>query len=482
MPGPDMRGMRILLAARLSQKGDGQTGLETQDIVFRQWAEAQGATIVHVAEDRKSGTSAPWERKNLRPWVIEPHLMRLYDAVGAFKLDRLSRGDDETITRIEGWARENHKWLITAENLYYPCEGADSIRWDLMKRLAHQEWLGYSEKYRRMHKYLRDNGFFAHGNIPNGYRLAIVSGTEHKTLEPDPVTAPFIVEAVDRYLGGDSFRAVCAWLDSAGTKPRGADRWYPRTLQRLFRRSILTGRLTDSKGRTTLRFEPLISAEKWQALQATMGGRARGGRGIRDAALLSGIAVCATCERNMAYHISRRRRNDGSEYRVDYYRCYGSDRDRSTCRNMVRADELEMSVDWHLTEGEEHAAMELVEVATIPGDGRHEEIAEIDRGIRELDLDDPDYRPKHDALLGERARLKALPAKPDQVMERKTGLTVAEYWSKLHATGRRAFLLASKARVLASKGVALIKTESGWKLPASFVTSEGLSEFWPADS
>ena len=61
--------MRVLVAARLSKLVDGQTGLDTQDRETTAWAEREGHTVVHVAADRKSGTSHPWERKSLKPWV-----------------------------------------------------------------------------------------------------------------------------------------------------------------------------------------------------------------------------------------------------------------------------------------------------------------------------------------------------------------------------------------------------------------------------
>jgi hypothetical protein len=54
--------MRLILAARLSRRSDGQTGIETQDEDAREWAEANGHTIVAVAKDTKSGTAAMGNR------------------------------------------------------------------------------------------------------------------------------------------------------------------------------------------------------------------------------------------------------------------------------------------------------------------------------------------------------------------------------------------------------------------------------------
>ena len=61
--------MRLRRAARLSQlQRDGQDGigLTTQDSRGREWAEREGHQIAGVAADTKSGTVAPWDRRNLR--------------------------------------------------------------------------------------------------------------------------------------------------------------------------------------------------------------------------------------------------------------------------------------------------------------------------------------------------------------------------------------------------------------------------------
>ena len=88
--------MRVIVAARLSQLAPGQTGLDSQDAESQAWAVGQGHTVVAVLPDRKSGTIQPWNRPNLRPWVTDPEKLAEYDAVVAFKLDRLSRGDNQT--------------------------------------------------------------------------------------------------------------------------------------------------------------------------------------------------------------------------------------------------------------------------------------------------------------------------------------------------------------------------------------------------
>ena len=120
---PAERPVRALIAARLSklQRGGQQgIGIDTQDEKSRAFCEQEGMTVIDVVADTKSGTVAPWDRKNLKPWVTEPGKMAMYDAVVAYKTDRWSRGTQEDFTRIEFWATQNGKRLIIVDGPQYP--------------------------------------------------------------------------------------------------------------------------------------------------------------------------------------------------------------------------------------------------------------------------------------------------------------------------------------------------------------------------
>ena len=107
--------MRLLLAARLSRlqkNGEQGLGIETQDQRGKEWAErttdpvtGKPHIVVATCADTKSGTVAPYDRPNLRPWVTDPEMMAQYDGILAYKNDRLSRGCWSDEARIRLWAR-----------------------------------------------------------------------------------------------------------------------------------------------------------------------------------------------------------------------------------------------------------------------------------------------------------------------------------------------------------------------------------------
>lgn len=421
---------------------DGQTGLETQDKLCNTWADNNGHSIVHTAADRHTGNSHPWNRKNLRPWVTDPELIAQYDGIIAYRLDRLSRGDDESTSAIEQWARDNGKVLLTEDGLIYPCEGADGIRWDVTKRIAHEEWLKTSERYKRMQSHLRDNNFLV-GRPPYGFR--VTEKDNHKTLTPDPVTGPVLREAIDRYLAGASLRDVCLWL---------GDGWTPVTLSQLFRNESLIGRRKARNGsKTLLKHDPLINRDTWDKLQAMLAGKAnRKGVAPKSTAMLTSIAVCSVCGGPMYRLNAGNKRADGTRSTILYYRCHGNDRNPSQCKLMVSLPELDAFVSQQIDGIYGHHP--VYELVTVPGDGREDEIAELERDIRELDLDDPDYDRKLSQLRTERSRLKTLPAAPGRTEKRATGRTMRQEWAELDSDAeRRDWLLKRAIKVEVHKPV-----------------------------
>lgn len=430
--------MRVLVAARLSRLVDGkaQTGLESQDAELLAWAEREGHEIVHVAADHKSGTVAPWNRPNLRPWVTEPSKIAQYDAVVAYRFDRLSRGDDRSTSEIEAWAYENGKILLTEDGLIFPCEGTDGIRWDVTKRIAHEEWLKISERYRRMTNFLRGGGFHV-GRAPFGYRSTIADGAKHKTLTIVPAEADIIRDAAEWYLSGMSLADICAKLNGTERLPRAMKNghqplWANSTISKVLHNEVIAGRQTDGSGKTIARVEPILSREIFSAVNDRMAKRNKraGQSGVSQSktpALLTSIIVCTECNKPMY--------RTGPNY---YCRVKG-------CQSIIRIA---------VADNEVHAAMstddrrDIVETI-VKGSGYDAEIAEVKRDLAEaVEAEEFERIP---ALRTELDRLRSLPASPTRVERKESAQTVAEMWAAMADDGeRRAYLMERGARALYS--------------------------------
>ena len=205
-----------IVAARLSRKhrsGQG-IGIDTQDSYSREFAERDGWNVIAVVADTKSGTVAPWDRKNLKQWVTEPDKLALYDVIIAYATDRVSRGDQEDFTRIEHWATAHGKRIIIVDGPQYPArDDADYWRWQAEKRLARQEWEQIRERNGRFQRQIIARGKLV-GGAPWGYEI---TGDEYdKTIVPSELGRKWVPRIFDRCIAGDSLADIAAWLDSEG--------------------------------------------------------------------------------------------------------------------------------------------------------------------------------------------------------------------------------------------------------------------------
>jgi DNA invertase Pin-like site-specific DNA recombinase len=439
--------MRVLVAARLSQLADGQTGLDSQDAESKAWAVGNGHVVVDVVMDRKSGTSPIWSRKNLRPWVTDPSKIAEYDAVLAYRFDRLSRGDDEETSNIEAWARVNGKKLLTVDGLVYPCEGVDGIRWDVTKRIAHDEWLKISERYRRMQRYLTGEGKLV-GKPPFGYAVVDADGG-HKTIVPTDEGRTYVPQIFARVIAGESLAAIGAWLDSEGVTSAQGHQWWARTLGQIIRNPTYMGYRADAEGRTILRCEALVDAATFRRAGDALAGRPK--RGPADAenrAMLAGAIFCSRCEDSPMYRIITGKAGN----KIAYYRCTGRGSQRKGCGNMVRLDFADKTVDDDMCSA---LADEPVTIQRlVPGHDHSAELAELRFAMRQLSLRDLPWD-QEDAersrLRTEYDRIAALPSVPDRVEKIPTGRTMGQEWEACPPAERASWLKRNGLRVVADK-------------------------------
>ncbi len=449
--------MRLLLAARLSQLADGQTGIESQDKEAQAWALANGHEIVGVAADRKSGTVQPWDRPKLRPWVTEPGRIAQYDGVVAYRLDRLSRGDHRSTTDIEKWAHEHRKKLLTVDGLVFPCEGADGIRWDVTKRIAHEEWLKASERYRRMQGYLRDAGKLT-GRPPFGYEVVPAEGG-HKTIAPTVEGREYVPQIFARVIAGDSLATVAEWLNSEGVRPLGGDSWWPKSLGQMIRNPTYMGHRADAAGRTILRCEAIVDAATFRRAGEALDSRPKRGPLVTEnRAMLAGAIFCPLCaaehraagrEPSPMYRINTGR-GAGAAF---YYRCAGRGAQRKGCGNMVRLELVNAAVDQ--IAARTFAWLPVVVTRVVPGHDHSAELEAVRFEMKQLvlaDLPDAEMDAGLARLRAERDRLAALPSVPDQVVEEETGQTYAQLWAGLEVSERGPWLRRQGFRITAGRG------------------------------
>jgi site-specific DNA recombinase len=416
---------------RISRDANESTALEKQDARIGAYAEALGHDIVGDAADRDvSGRTDPFKRPELGKWLTDPALVASYDGLIASHLDRLGRST-RYVGKLLEWAEDTGKAVITLDPQIDFSTPTGKLLAFIISWLAEQELQLITSRSAATRSWLIQSGYLV-GKPPLGYQVTVLD--DHKTLAPDPVLAPRIREAVDKYLAGSSIREMAAWLDVPAS-----------SLKSCFRSETLIGRRKDAKGRTILRFEPILDRKTWARLQAELD-RKSTAKGLpkRTSHWLTGIVFCPHCSGPMYRHAVKGKRHQ-------YFRCTGTMEKPSKCRNMVHLEDIEAEVDKFMT-GPFGRNSPVYETIVIAGDNDHsDDLAEVEQDLRELDYDDPVFGEKQAALLAERKRIKELPSVPDVVERWPTDVRVSEHWPTLDEAGRRSYLLENDIIVQAEK-------------------------------
>lgn len=433
----DANGLRLLMAARKSRKGDGEP-YERQDFRAQRWAESEGHAVIHATADTVSSQTPPWKRKNLGPWMTDPALVAMYDGILVSDTDRISRGTQEDFVYIEHWASVNGKLIIVAKGPQYPARN-DSERgdWDGQKRRARNYWEDVKSKHADTREVIQANGGII-GLPPFGY---VTSGQKlRKTFVIDPVTGPLAKEAFKRIAQGKTASSVALWLTAETGK-----------LWRVKRVTDMIKRRTYLGERDGVRFEAIVTEDEWDAANNGLSGRAfthgdLGGRkGVHG---YSGRVYCE-CGASMYRHKSER----GSEK----YRCARGRRGDLTEERCTFGAPLFAPVN--------DAIDTLIARITIPervmvamgGDhGRKTELQRLQGAMKEAtaSMDMAEVM----RLATEVSELQAKPAEPIRTTRTETGKTYAEIWNSGSLNERRALLNRGEYRL------SVRQDEDGWRV------------------
>jgi hypothetical protein len=314
----------------------------------------------------------------------------------------------------------------------------DGIQWDMMLRLAHQEWLNISERYSRMQRTLRARGSVV-GSIPWGMRIEPGfndKGEPVKVFTPTVAGRKYIPEIFSRIIARESLRDVAAWLASEGVVRDSridGGAWSEMNVSHIIRNPVYYGRRRNGGELVT---EALVTVAESQAADAALKARIRTGRGTSklEKALLSPVCGNPDCD---ATGLDK---GPSPMYRISaedhtYYRCTGRGPRRRGCGYRVRLAEADQLVIDELSS--DHMNMHTERVF-IPGDSSADDVARL----RELAMDA--YR------AGDKARFMELDAQAEELaaqggtearwIERETGETEGEFFSSLPAEARRDYI------------------------------------------
>ena len=195
--------MKAVIYARYSSDNQREESIEGQIRECTAFADKNDITILRHYIDR--AFSARTDNRPEFQRMIKDSSKHLFDAVIVWKLDRFSRNRYDS-ARYKAALKRNGVKVISATELI--SEGAEGIILEsVLEGFAEYYSADLSEKVGRG---LTENALkckFNGGNLPVGYKIG-----QDRHFEIDPLTAPFVREAFQRYSEGATMKEIVEFL------------------------------------------------------------------------------------------------------------------------------------------------------------------------------------------------------------------------------------------------------------------------------
>ena len=322
--------MRVALYARVSTEEQAKHGISIEEQIedLRKWADANGHLIVGEYPDKGvSARKMPSKRPMLQE-LLQDIPAKKIELIAFIRLDRWSRNVKGYYQVQDVLDKYGVAWVAIFEQ-YETLTSQGRFVTNLMLSISEAEADRTGEKIKTALAYKVDKGEYIGGAFPYGYI------PEGKALVPDPEKADTVRELFQRYLAGESYYQLAAYMDGITGK-----RWQFRYIRRILCNRIYIGEFHDN-----LSFcEPIIDKATFDAVQARIGARAVRHNPTGRVYIFSGLLRCECCNTMLSGWTRRD---------VVYYRC-GEALQYRRCEHTksIREDVLEL---WLL----EHIADEL---------------------------------------------------------------------------------------------------------------------------
>lgn len=295
---------RAVLYLRQSVARDDSISIELQEIAGRDYCAAHGYEVVAVEVD-EGISGRTWSKRPAVQRVMEMIDRRDADVIVLWKWSRLSRSRKD-------WALAADRVDVAGGRIESATEPIDTAtasgrfaRGVMTEYAAFQsEQIG--EQWNEVRARRVSMGLPPTGSVPWGW----INRRTH--IEPDPEKAPYIVELYDRYLSGQGFTGLAAWLNRTPAKTEKGKPWLQVTVRKLMDSPIHAGYVIYRGEVHDGAHEGIISETTWARYQRSRSDRHVPVK-IRDSQYLLSSLIACHC--GMKRHGKRwRAREDGPLY------------------------------------------------------------------------------------------------------------------------------------------------------------------------
>lgn len=227
----------------------------------------------------------------------------LYDRVVVWKIDRLTRRLAELGGLLETFAKQRVA-LIGLSDGVDTSTAAGRTTAEILGAIAAAESRNTKERVEAAQRTMLKKGMWRGGPPPFGYQIERLGNGAGSRLVIDESQAPYLREAVRRFLRGESIGKICDALNAKGSRSVKGNPWSEPVLRRLLGSPALAGFqvlrgsiVHDDAGNPVQPYKGIISTAKYNELQEALRRRAiaRPTSAGHGGALLSGFIYCGLC-------------------------------------------------------------------------------------------------------------------------------------------------------------------------------------------
>ena len=199
--------MTAVIYARYSSDNQREESIEGQIRECTAYAEKNGITVVKHYIDR--ALSAKTDNRPDFQQMIKDSEKRLFDIVLVWKLDRFARNRYDS-AHYEYQLERNHVKLVSATEPISDSPAGIMVK-SMLTGMAEYYSAELSEKVVRGMTENVLKGKYNGGTVPIGFEV-----DKEKFFQVDPLKAPFVVEAFQRYNEGATMKELMNWLNDSG--------------------------------------------------------------------------------------------------------------------------------------------------------------------------------------------------------------------------------------------------------------------------
>jgi len=322
--------MTAVIYARYSSDNQREESIEGQIRECTAYAEKNGITVIKHYIDR--ALSAKTDNRPEFQQMIKDSEKRLFDIVLVWKLDRFARNRYDS-AHYEYQLERNHVKRVSATEPISEGPAGIMVK-SMLTGMAEYYSAELSEKVVRGMTENVLKGKYNGGTIPIGYTV-----DEEKFFQIDPLKAPFVVEAFQRYNDGATMKELMNWLNDSGVTTNRNQKFTYNSIQTLLtnRRYIGENRFKDIVMPDSI--PVIIEKELFDSVQDKIAKnrRAPARHKAEDNYLLTTKLFCGMCGAMMFGECGTSRNKNVHHY----YKCANAKRTKTCKKKTVRKEWLE---------------------------------------------------------------------------------------------------------------------------------------------